>query len=91
MVGTGWSKKMKITKKRLLQIIREELELHEKYVDENMLELDEDTLEELTKEQGQKAIEAEIDRDKKTGMVKKDEDQIIDPKTKEPVNGTKPR
>ena len=86
---------MKITKKRLLQIIREELELHEKYVEENMLELDEDTLEELTKEQGEAALEAEIARDEEAGMVKNHEDQIVDPKTekpvKEPVNGTKPR
>ena len=82
---------MKITKARLLQIIREEVELHEKYVEENVLELDEEAIEELSKEQGKKAIEAEVARDKKDGMMKKDEDKLLDPKTKEPVNGTKPK
>jgi hypothetical protein len=76
---------MKITKARLLQIIREEVELHEKYVEENVLELDEEAIEELSKEQGKKAIEAEVALDKKY------EDKLLDPKTKEPVNGTKPK
>jgi len=92
---------MKITKARLLQIIREEVELHEKYVEENVLELDEEALEELSKEQGEKAIEKEIASDEAAGrlVAKKkaetmeesdvEEDKLLDPKTKKPVNGTK--
>jgi hypothetical protein len=64
---------MKITKARLLQIIREEVELHEKYVEENVLELDEEAIQELSKEAGEKAIEDEIDADEKA----KQEDMII--------------
>lgn len=45
---------MKISKERLLQIIREEVELHEK----NTLELDERSLEELSKEKGKKILDA---------------------------------
>jgi hypothetical protein len=155
---------MKITKARLLQIIREEVELHEKYVEENVIELDEEAIEELSKQAGKKAIEDEIDTDKETGSLKEvekvkhkgkeykasastmkairggaggpgkvttsefekavkqaswaddpeavaaagrivakkkagtmeedsdvDEDKLLDPETKEPVNGTKPR
>ena len=40
MASIRWTKEMKITKARLLQIIREEVELHEKYVEENVLELE---------------------------------------------------
>ena len=78
---------MKITKARLLQIIREEVELHEKYVEENVLELDEEALEELTDAQEKKELEKAIEDDKKA----KNEDKLLDPRTKEPVNGTKPK
>jgi hypothetical protein len=77
---------MKITKARLLQIIREEVELHEKYVEENVLELDEKALEELSKEAGKKAIKDEIDADEESGTM---EDKLLDPETKNPINGTK--
>jgi hypothetical protein len=60
---------MKIAKARLLQIIREEVELHEKYVEENVLELDEEAIQELSKEAGEKAIEDEIDADKESGSL----------------------
>jgi hypothetical protein len=66
---------MKITKARLLQIIREEVELHEKYVEENVLELDEEALEELTDAQEKKELEKAIEDDKKA----KKEDMIINP------------
>ena len=83
MVGIRWAKKMKITKARLLQIIREEVELHEKYVEENVLELDEETLEELSKEEARAAIEDEIKADKKVGNLEEvgqaTEDRIIKP------------
>ena len=98
MVGIGWAKEMKITKARLLQIIREEVELHEKYVEESVIELDEETLEELSEKDGIKAIEGEINTDKKAGNLEQDsgvdEDRLFDPKTGKPVkpvNGTKPR
>jgi nucleoid DNA-binding protein len=77
---------MKITKARLLHIIREEVELHEKYVEENVLELDEEVLEELTKEQGRNELEKAIQGDK---IARREEDKLLDPKTKKPVNGTK--
>ena len=35
---------MKITKSRLIQIIREEVELHEKYMEENTYDLDEEAV-----------------------------------------------
>lgn len=90
MVIVGWTEKMKITKSRLLQIIREEVELHEKNLEENFIVIDEAALEELTKEDGKKAIEDEIESDKmKQGDV--EEDKLLDPKTKKPINGTKPR
>jgi EF hand len=41
---------MKITKSRLLEIIREEVELHEKNVEENVLELDEEVMVKLADE-----------------------------------------
>ena len=86
---------MKITKARLLQIIREEVELHEKYVEEDVIELDEETLEELSEKDGIKAIEDEIDTDEDAGNLEEEsdveEDKLLDPETKEPVNGTKPR
>lgn len=89
MVGIGWAKEMKITKARLLQIIREEVELHEKYVEESVIELDEETLEELSKEAGIKAIEGEIDTDEEAGNLEQDsgvdEDRLFDPKTGKPV------
>lgn len=69
MASIRWTKEMKITKARLLQIIREEVELHEKYVEENVLELDEEAIEELSKEAGEKAIEDEIDADKESGSL----------------------
>lgn len=88
MVSIRWAEEMKITKARLLQIIREEVELHEKYVDENVLELDEETLEELSKEEGEQAIEDEVAADKKAGnLPSKREDKLLDPK--KPVDGTK--
>ena len=40
---------MKITKSRLLQIIREEVELHENNLEENTFELDEETMDLLAK------------------------------------------
>lgn len=93
MAGIRWTEEMKITKARLLQIIREEVELHEKYVEENVLELDEEALEELSKEQGKNAIEDAIEDDKKSGNLEEEsgveEDQLLDPVTKKPVNGTK--
>lgn len=49
---------MKISRTRLLEIIREEVELHEK----NTFELDESELEELTKKQGTAILNREIDR-----------------------------
>jgi hypothetical protein len=64
---------MKITKARLLQIIREEVELHEKYVEENVLELDEEALEELTDAQEKKELQKAIEDDKNA----KQEDMII--------------
>ena len=79
---------MKITKARLLQIIREEVELREKYVEENVLELDEDALEELSKEEGEKAIDKEVAADEKAGKLPSTrEDKLLDPK--KPVDGTK--
>ena len=42
---------MKITKSRLLQIIREEVELHEKYMEENFVELDEESLQDISSEE----------------------------------------
>lgn len=92
MAGIRWTEEMKITKARLLQIIREEVELHEKYVEENVLELDEEALEELSKEEGEKAIKDAIESDGETGNLKGsdvEEDKLLDPDTKEPVNGTK--
>lgn len=71
---------MKITKARLLQIIREEVELHEKNIEENTVELDESSLEELSKEQGNKAISDEIELDKESGKIKEsdvEEDQLL--------------
>ncbi|NDC31161.1 MAG: hypothetical protein EBZ58_09560 [Bacteroidetes bacterium] len=44
---------MKITKSRLLQIIKEEVELHEKKIEENTFELDEETVS-LMKQLGKK-------------------------------------
>lgn len=82
---------MKISKTRLLQIIREEVELHEKYVEENVIELDEEAIEELSKAAGEQAIKDEIKTDEKTGNLPKREDKLLDPITKEPVNGTKSR
>lgn len=69
MAGIRWAEEMKITKARLLQIIREEVELHEKYVEESVLELDEEALEELSKEEGEKAIKDEISADEKSGNL----------------------
>jgi hypothetical protein len=69
MVSIRWAEEMKITKARLLQIIREEVELHEKYVDENVLELDEDALEELSKEEGKQAIDKEVAADEEAGNL----------------------
>lgn len=60
---------MKITKSRLLQIIREEVELHEKYMEENIVELDEESLEELSKQDGKKAIEDEVKSDEASGNI----------------------
>jgi hypothetical protein len=60
---------MKITKARLLQIIREEVELHEKYVEENVLELDEEALEELTDAQEKEELQKAIEDDKKYGKT----------------------
>lgn len=88
MVSIRWVEEMKITKARLLQIIREEVELREKYVEENVLELDEETLEELSKEEGEKAIDKEVAADKKVGTLPSTiEDKLLDPK--KPVDGTK--
>ena len=42
---------MKIKKSRLLQIIREEVDLHEKYMEENFVELDEEALQDISSEQ----------------------------------------
>jgi hypothetical protein len=63
---------MKITKSRLLQIIREEVELHEKKLEESTFELDEKELVDLsqplpTEEQPvdteQKPVDSEADKD----------------------------
>jgi hypothetical protein len=90
MVSIRWVEEMKITKARLLQIIREEVELREKYVEENVLELDEETLEELSKEEGKEAINKEVAADKQAGNLHSTrEDRLLDPKTKKPVDGTK--
>lgn len=88
---------MKITKSRLLQIIREEVELHEK----NTFELDEAELEEI-EDPNAPATEEPVATDK-NGNVKNpndilnmaaageleeettEEDQIIDPRSKEVV------
>ena len=72
---------MKITKSRLLQIIREEVELHEKTLEENSIQLDEQELQvfvdadenedgELSKKESNKAIsdEIEADADKDVGI-----------------------
>ena len=76
---------MKITKSRLFQIIREEVELHEK----NNFELDESFLDELTDKQEKKAIDDEIKADKAVGNIKEEnptrEDQVIDPQSKKVV------
>jgi hypothetical protein len=83
MAGIRWTKEMKITKERLLQIIREEVELHEKYVEENVLELDEEALEELSKQQGEKAIKDAIkdnEKAKKEDMIIKHNNGVIKPK-----------
>lgn len=73
---------MKISKTRLLQIIREEVELREK----NTYELDE---EELSDKQEKQAIDDEIRADKEAGNLEEEdttaEDQIINPKDKEVV------
>jgi hypothetical protein len=60
---------MKITKSRLLQIIREEVEFHQKNLQENFFELDEETLEELSKEEGEEAIDQEIQTDREAGNL----------------------
>ena len=56
---------MKIKKSRLLQIIREEVELHEK----NTIEIDESALEELSKEEGDDIIDQEIKNDEEIGNL----------------------
>lgn len=81
---------MKITKSRLLQIIREEVELHEK----NTFELDEGFLEELSDEEEKKAIDDEVAADEEAGNLQDieleesdvEEDKLFDPKTKKPLN-----
>ena len=57
---------MKISKSRLLQIIREEVELREKTIEENTFELDE---EDLSDEEEKQAIDDEIDIDKALGNL----------------------
>lgn len=73
---------MKISKTRLLQIIREEVELREK----NTFELDE---EDLSDKEEKKAIDDEIRADKQAGNLEEEdttaEDQIIDPKDKKVI------
>jgi hypothetical protein len=70
---------MKITKSRLLQIIREEVELHEKTLEENSIQLDEQELQvfvdadknedgELSKKESNKAISDEIKADEDVGL-----------------------
>ena len=66
---------MKITKSRLLQIIREEVELHEK----NIFELDQEELEDISTEK-----EADTDGD---GKISKPEAKaVIDAEAKEDKN-----
>lgn len=65
---------MKITKSRLLQIIREEVELHEKNIielDENELaeEADENNDGQISKEEANKIFNAEERKDKRTGRL----------------------
>jgi hypothetical protein len=57
---------MKISKARLLQIIREEIELREK----NTFELDEESLSELSDKEEKQAIEDEIDADEEAGNLR---------------------
>jgi hypothetical protein len=96
---------MKITKSRLLQIIREEVELHEKNLEENTFELDEVVLKEI-EDPNAPATEEPVATDK-NGNVKNpkhvlnqaaageleeeatEEDQIIDPRSKEVVEPPK--
>ena len=56
---------MKISKSRLLQIIREEIELREK----NTFELDEESLSELSNKEEKEAIENEIAADEEAGNL----------------------
>jgi hypothetical protein len=56
---------MKITKSRLLQIIREEVEFHE----QNNFELDEEELSQLTDKEEKQAIEDEIASDEEMGNL----------------------
>ena len=75
---------MKISKQRLLQIIREEIELHEK----NIIEIDEASLKELTDDEEKQAINREVTADKKAGKIKEsdvEEDQLIKRGTKNKV------
>ena len=89
---------MKITKSRLLQIIREEVELHEKNLEENTFELDEVVLKEIedpnapaTKKPVATDENGNVENPK--GVLDKaaageleeeatEEDQIIDPRSK---------
>ena len=88
---------MKITKSRLLQIIREEVELHEKKMEskppENLedasseQEADTDGDGELSKKEASNVIDAAV-----AGKMEEEtteEDQIIDPKSKKVVDPPK--
>jgi len=60
---------MKITKARLIQIIREEVEQHKKALEEETFDISEEELEELSKAEGEKVIDDEIRSDKEVGNL----------------------
>lgn len=86
---------MKITKSRLMQIIREEVELHEK----NTFDISEEELGEMTDQEEKDALNSEIESDE-MGMDQEvfdfdtedyttQEDQIHDPATKKVIKPKK--